>query len=87
MKVATRVLCMVATGRDIATFVFGLALAGLLPILALPNLDVMAVLAVAAETAGGFPLEQVGVVAFIAMLGAAWVDTKGRPDPDVAHWD
>lgn len=78
---------MAATGRDIATFVFGLALAGLAPILALPSLEVTTVLAVAAETAGGFPLEQVGVVAFIAMLGAAWVDTQGRPTPDVSEWE
>lgn len=85
--VDTRIWSMAATGRDIATFGFGLALAGLAPILALPSLEVTTVLAVAAETAGGFPLEQAGVVAFVAMLGAAWVDTQGHPTPDVSEWD
>ncbi|MFB6178658.1 MAG: hypothetical protein ABEI77_02910 [Halorientalis sp.] len=80
---------MAATGRDIAVFVTGLVLAGLAPIYLLPGLHLGPMLAVAGQATAGFPVEHVGIVAFIALLGAAWVDTAGskRPTVDHSQWD
>ncbi|WP_136715483.1 hypothetical protein [Halorientalis salina] len=80
---------MAATGRDIAVFVSGLVLAGFAPIYLLPGLELGPMLAVASRSAGGLPLEHVGVVAFIALLGAAWIDTAGSSQPtvDAEQWD
>ena len=80
---------MVATGRDIALFISGIVLAGLAPIYLLPGLELGPMLAIASQSTSGMPLEHVGVVAFLALLGAAWVDTaaSGQPTADVEQWD
>jgi len=72
---------MVATGRDIAVFVSGVVLAGLTPIYLLPGLELGPMVAIAGQSASGLPLEHAGVVAFLALLGAAWVDTAGASEP------
>ena len=80
---------MVATGRDVAVFVSGVVLAGLAPIHVFPGLELGAMVAIASRSTGWIPLEHVGVVAFVALLCAAWVDT-GRSEPataDVEQWD
>lgn len=80
---------MAATGRDIGTFVSGVVLAGLVPIYLIPDLALGPVLAVASQSVGGLPLEHVGVVALVALLGAAWVDTgrNGHARVDAERWD
>lgn len=77
---------MAATGRDIVTFVLGLALAGLSPIVLFAEVELLPMLAVAADVFGGVPLHQVGIVGFLALLGAAWVDSSGH-DGETADWD
>jgi hypothetical protein len=78
---------MAATGRDVATFVVGLALAGLSPVLLFENVSLLPMLATLGGVFDGIPLHHVGVVAFIALLGAAWVDTSPDPEPETAEWD
>lgn len=80
---------MAASGRDIAVFVSGIVLAGFAPIYVLPGLELGPMLAVASRAVGGLPLEHVGFVAFVALLGAAWVDTAGsrQPTVDAQQWD
>jgi hypothetical protein len=77
---------MAATGRDIVTFVLGLALAGLSPVVLFAEVELLPLLAVAGDVFGGVPLHQVGIVAFLALLGAAWVDTSS-PSGDAADWE
>jgi hypothetical protein len=77
---------MAATGRDIVTFVLGLALAGLSPVVLFADVELLPMLAVAADVFGGVPLHQVGIVAFLALLGAAWVDSSS-PEGDTPDWD
>jgi len=80
---------MVATGRDVAVFVSGVVLAGLAPIYVFPGLELGAMVALVSRSAGWIPLEHVGVVVLVALLGAAWLDT-GRSEPataDVDQWD
>lgn len=80
---------MAATGRDIALFISGVALAGVAPIVLMPSLEFGPMLAIAGQASSGLPVEQVGLVAFLAILGAAWVDTTGNHQPtvDVEQWD
>jgi hypothetical protein len=79
---------MPANGRDIAVFVFGLAVAGVAPILAFPTLEPAPMLAQFSALAGVVPIRHVGVVVLVALVTAAWVDTG--PDSDTSdreHWD
>jgi hypothetical protein len=80
---------MAATGRDVATFVVGIALAGLSPVFLFSNVELLPMLGVFGDVFGAIPLHQIGLVAFIALLGAAWVDTGRNPDPepDTPEWD
>lgn len=80
---------MAATGRDIVMFFIGLALAGMAPILFMPSLELMPLLGVLNTMAGGVPLHHAGIVAFIALMFAAWVDTDGakQPTTDVEQWE
>lgn len=80
---------MSATGRDVATFVVGVALAGLSPVFVFEGVELTPMLAVFGDVFSAVPLHQIGLVAFIALLGAAWVDTDRvrDPDPDTAEWD
>lgn len=80
---------MAATGRDVATFVVGIALAGLSPVFLFSTVELLPMLAAFGDVFGAIPLHQVGLVAFVALLGAAWVDTGRSADtePDAAEWD
>lgn len=76
---------MAATGRDVATFVVVLALAGLSPVVVFADVKLLPMLAVLGDVFGAVPLHQVGFVVFLALLGAAWVDTA--PGPETPDWD
>jgi hypothetical protein len=80
---------MAATGRDVATFAVGVALAGLSPVLFFENVELLPMLGAFGNVFGAVPLHQIGLVAFIALLGAAWVDTdrEGDSEPDATEWD
>jgi len=78
---------MAATGRDVVTFVVGVAAAGLVPVIALPQLGLSSVLSVVSTTAPGFPIGEVLVIALVAMLGAAWIDTQSGTGPNVGEYD
>ncbi|WP_336003192.1 hypothetical protein [Halorientalis halophila] len=80
---------MPATGRDIAVFVSGLAVAGAAPILAFPALEFGPMFAQLSGVVGGMPLQHVGIVALVALVAAAWIDTGlgGDPAADREHWE
>jgi len=80
---------MAATGRDIAHFVVGLSLAGLAPVLVFPQLELLALVSTASDVAAELPLHHLGVVLFLALLGAAWVDTGGveQNDAEPGQWE
>lgn len=79
---------MAATGRDIALFVGGVAAAGLAPIWLLPSLELGPMLATAGQVSAGLPVEHVSFVAFLAILGAAWVDMGGTHQPTIeSDWE
>jgi hypothetical protein len=80
---------MAATGRDVATFVVGIALAGLSPVFLFGDVELVPMLAAFGGVFGAIPLHHVGLVAFIALLGAAWVDTgrSADSDRDTGEWD
>jgi len=80
---------MAATGRDVATFVVGVALAGLSPVFFFENVELLPMLGAFGDVFGAVPLQQVGLVAFLALLGAAWVDSDrgSETEPETAEWD
>ena len=80
---------MPANGRDIAVFVVGLAVAGMMPIMAFPTLEFGPMVAQVSALTGGVPIHHVGVVVLVALVAAAWVDTGlGSDEPsDREHWE
>ncbi|MFD1588599.1 hypothetical protein ACFR9U_16595 [Halorientalis brevis] len=80
---------MAATGSDVAVFVSGVVLAGMAPVYLFPGLDLGAMVAIAGQSVSWVPLEHVGVVALLALLVAAWIDTDRATDvtADVERWD